>query len=101
MTSASSTDKGCKLTCEEVANICEETTLRKQDRGIFVSGHEAFIPSALQVAGEWASNLLKLRLLLCEVVMSLHNEHCAWTAREKDRGDFRTWCSFTSVIITL
>lgn len=72
MTLASSSDKGCQLTCEEVLNICEQTSLRKQNRGFFhswktssrmgfVSGNEAFVAGALRVAGVWESNLLKVR----------------------------------------
>jgi len=66
-----------------------------------VSGKEAVVASALQVAGGWASNLLKMRPLPCEVVVSFHSKRCAWTAGEKDRGDFRAWCTLTSVPITL
>lgn len=100
MTSASSSDKGWKVVCEEVVNICEQATLRKQNRGFFqfwktvtkmgfVSGHEGFAASTLRGAAGRVSNCLKRRLLPCEVVVSLYNKCCTWTAGEKDRRDFR------------
>lgn len=38
-----------------------------------VSGNDAFVARALQVAGGWASNLLKMTLLPREAVMTLDN----------------------------
>lgn len=98
--------------CEEVVNICEQATLRKQNRGFyqfwktstkmgFVSGHEDFAASTLRGAGGSASSGLKMRLLPCEVVVSLYNKCCTWTAGEKDRRDFRAWCSLALVPIIL